>query len=126
MASSIKSAQFQKKVLENKLPTVVEVYTLRCPKCKTFEPIFNLTAKENKKTYSFFTLNASENMEVAKKYKVLAVPTLLFFKHGILVDKKTGVLQQAQIEKRLAKIVDYSEEKAAKKEITGFFKMPWR
>ncbi len=126
MAADIKTSQFQKKVLDNNLPCVVEVYTLRCPKCKVIEPIFNKTAEDNKGVYAIYKLNASDNMEIAKKYKVLAVPTLLFFRHGILVDKKTGVIQQEKIEKRLAKIVDYSKEQAVKKEISGFFKMPWR
>jgi len=126
MASNIKAAQFQKKVLENKLPSVVDIYTLRCPNCKVIEPIFDKAAEDNKGEFSFYKLNASENMEIAKKYKVLGVPALLFFMHGKLVDKKTGVMSQINMEKRLAKIANYSEEKAAKKEITGFFKMPWR
>lgn len=126
MSLDIKTSQFQKKVLENKLPSVIDIYTLRCPNCKIIEPIFDKAAKDNKGVFSFYKMNASENMEIAKKYKVLGVPTLLFFIHGKLVDKKTGVTSQKNMEKRLAKIADYSEEKAAKKEITSFFRMPWR
>ncbi|MCF6308113.1 MAG: thioredoxin family protein [Flavobacteriaceae bacterium] len=125
MKLDITSSQFQKKVIENEKPTVVDIYTLRCPNCKVIDPIIKVTAEENKDKYSIYKLNASENMEIAKRYKVLGVPTLLFFKHGILVDKKTGVMQQKNIEKRLAKILDYTKEKAAKKEVKGYFKMPW-
>ena len=125
MKLDITTSEFQKKVLENPLPTVVEIYTFRCPKCGVIEPIFKAAAKENSNKYSFFMLNADKNMEIARRYKVLGVPTLLFFKHGILVDKKTGVMQQKNIEKRLAKISDFTKEKATKKEINSYFKMPW-
>ena len=65
-------------------------------------------------------------MEIARKYKVLGVPTLLFFRHGKLVDKKTGVLRQDKIEKRLAATIDYTVEMANKKEVKGYFKLPWK
>lgn len=125
MVFELTTDHFQKEVLENNLPSVVVIYTLRCPKCKVIEPIFKATAAANTENYTFFKLNASENMEIAKRYKVLGVPTLLFFRHGILVDKKTGVLSQEKIEKRLAKTVSYTTEMANKKEVKGFFKMPW-
>ncbi len=125
MNLDLTTSQFQKKVLDNEQPTVVDIYTLRCPNCKVIDPIITVTAEENKDKYSIYKLNASENMEIAKRYKVLGVPTLLFFKHGILVDKKTGVMKQKNIEKRLLKISDYTKEKAAKKEINAYFKMPW-
>jgi len=125
MNLDLTTSQFQKKVLDNKQPTVVDIYTLRCPNCKVIEPIFEATAEVNKEKYTFYKINASENMEIAKRYKVLGVPTLLFFKHGFLVDKKTGVMQQENIEKRLAKISEFSQEKASKKEVKGYFKMPW-
>jgi len=125
MKLDITASQFQQKVIENEKPTVVDIYTLRCPNCKVIEPIIKVTAEENEGKYSIYKLNASENMEIAKRYKVLGVPTLLFFKHGVLVDKKTGVMQQKNIEKRLANISDFTKEKAAKKEVKGYFKMPW-
>jgi len=125
MKLDITTSQFQKKVLENSKPVVVDIYTLRCPNCKVIDPIFKAASEAYKENYSFYKLNASENMEIAKRYKVLGVPTLLFFRHGKLVDKKTGVMKQQNIEKRLAKTVDYTTEKANKKEVTGYFKMPW-
>lgn len=125
MKLDITTSEFQENVLENVIPTVVYIYTLRCPKCKVIDSIFEATAEANKENYSFYKLNASENMDIAKRYKVLGVPTLLFFRHGILVDKKTGVLSQEKIEKRLSKIADYTPEMASKKEVKGYFKMPW-
>ena len=126
VVTELSTDQFQQKVLNNTLPCVVEIYTLRCPKCKILEPIFNETAKANEKKFSFYKINASKNMDIAKKYKVLGVPTLLFFRHGILVDKKTGVLRQDKIEKRLIATIDYSVDMAHKKEVRSYIKLPWK
>ena len=126
MVTSINIDTFQEKVLTTEQTSVVEIYTQSCPNCKRLDPIFEQTAKDNKDQYNFYKLDAQRNMDIAKRYKVLGVPTLLFFKHGKLVDKKTGVINQQKIEKRLAKIAAYSKEQSVKKEIKGYFKMPWK
>ena len=126
MKLDITASQFQQKVLDSNQPCVVDIYTLRCPNCKVIDPIFEATAEANKENFSFYKLNASENMDIARRYKVLGVPTLLFFRHGKLIDKKTGVMKQQNIEKRLSKTVDYTPEMATKKEVKGYFKLPWK
>jgi len=126
MVIEIDNKEFESKVLKNEKPVVVEVYTQRCPHCKRLHPIFNQTEEDNKDSYSFFKLDAQQNMQLAKQYKVLTVPTLLFFSHGVLVDKKRGVVSQKQIEKRVLPLLNYTKETAKSKERIGFFKMPWK
>ena len=126
MLENITSLNFKKNVLEATKPVLVEVYTNSCPNCKVLEPIVEETAKENPTEFSFYKLNAQNNLDLVKQFKVMGVPTLLFFKHGILVDKKTGVINQLKIEKRLNPLLSYTKEIAATKQVTGFFKLPWR
>ena len=64
--------------------------------------------------------------EIAKRYKILGVPSLLFFSHGKLVDKKTGLLNCSDIKKKLEPLSEYSKEKATDKELKGFFKLTFR
>ncbi len=126
MATEVTTELFKNKVLEDDKPAVVEVYTESCPNCRVLNPIFDQASTDNSDRYNFFRLNARVNMDIAKQYKVLGVPTLLFFSHGKLVDRKTGVINQQKIEKRLLPLLDYSNEIAIKKEIKGFFKLPWK
>jgi len=126
MIKEINSESFEKLVLNNEKPSVVEVYTNSCPNCKRLHPIFEDTASEYSKVYSFYKLNAHENIELVKKYKVLGVPTLLFFKGGVLLDKKTGVISKQKIVKRLKPLLHYSQEEIIKKEVKGYFKLPWK
>ena len=125
MINDITTDNFDTLILSGEKPKIVKVFTDSCPNCSTLEPIFIQTEKDNKGTFEFYNLDAKENMEIAKRYKVMGVPALLFFIHGKMVDKKVGVLKQSKIEKRLAPLLDYTTEMAAKKEVKGFFKMPW-
>jgi thioredoxin 1 len=122
----INSQEFDKKVLQSNKPVVVEVYTNSCPHCQQLHPIFEKTAQENNAQFDFYKLNAVKNLDIAKKYKILGVPSLFYFVHGKLVDKKTGVLSQKRILKRLEPLLDYTPEMATKKEVTGYIKLPWK
>lgn len=126
MIKSAKSKTFEKEVLQQDKPTIVDVYTNSCPNCKILAPIFEATAQDNSNKYNFYTLDARENTDIVKRYKILGVPTLLFFSHGVLVAKKTGVIKQEKIEKILIPISQYTKEIAVKNERKGFFKMPWK
>ena len=126
MVSEITSEKFDQEVLTSDVPSVVEVFTNSCPNCKILDPIFDSTSNANSDKFNFYKLNAQENIDIAKRYKVMAVPALLFFSHGKLVDRKIGVIKQGKIEKKLAPLLGYTIEKAMKKEITGFFKIPWK
>ncbi len=123
---NVNEENFQEKVLDSPKPVAIKVYTNSCPNCTTLAPIFEKTANDNVDIYSFFDLNAHESMPIAKKYKVMGVPALLFFVKGKLVDKKTGVIKQEKIEKRLFPLLDYTQETADSKEITSIFRLPWK
>ncbi len=123
---NITSQNFEQKVLKSTKPVVVEVYTDSCPHCKQLHPIFIKTALENNDRFDFYQLNAVENLDIAKRYKILGVPSLFFFVHGKLVNKKTGVLSQKKILKRLEPLLTYSKETAATKEVTTYIKLPWK
>ena len=122
----ITTKNFKEKVLDSDKPVAVEVYTDTCPNCKRFHPIFEQTAQNNSEQYHFYKLNAQFNLDIARTYKILGVPSVLYFSHGILVNKKTGIQTEKKILKRLEPLLHYNPEKAQQKELTGYFKFPWK
>jgi len=88
MIEEINAESFEKLILHNEKPAVVGIYTKSCPNCKKLHPIFKDTAIEYEKVYSFYKLDAHKNIDIVKKYKILSVPTLLFFISGKLEGKK--------------------------------------
>lgn len=118
---NLTNKNFEEKILSKQLPAVVKFFTPSCSNCEKFAPIFEDTASANEKNADFFRLNGEDYLSVAKKYTVLVVPTLLFFRHGILVKKMTGVQSQKKIEKVIGTIASYSEEEAKSNEYKSFF-----
>ena len=68
--------------LKGKLPVLVDFYSNWCPPCKMLEPIFEELAKELAGKIKFLRLNIDENREMAIKYGVMSIPTLILFKNG--------------------------------------------
>jgi thioredoxin 1 len=112
---------FEKKTLGNQKPAVVAFMTPTCPNCARLAPIFEAVAEDNADTADFFKLNAHDYLNVAKKFKVMVVPTLLYFRHGFLVEKRSGVQSKNKIEETINQIIDYSPAGAQTHQYKNFF-----
>ena len=119
MIKQINEANFTKEVLEQEKATVLKVFTESCPKCKAVEAVFEQLADEKKEEYIFTEWNVKSQSEILKKYKVVAVPSFLFFKNGILIHRKIGVISSNVIYKCLKKINKLDKNKAKSKELKG-------
>ena len=104
---------FDQKVLHNEKPVLVEIMTSSCPNCAAFDPIYKATEQANAEKADFFQLNAEDYLSIAKRYKVFGVPTLLYFRHGILIKKTSGIQSQEKMEKSISLIIGFSPEEAA-------------
>ena len=123
MISALNANEFQAKVLDNKhKPVVVEVWASWCHNCKTLEPIYKASAAEQKDKADFYQLKAEDNMELTKSLKIMGVPTLLFYRHGVLIAKKAGVRSQKSISKILDPLYSYSKQEAKEDIHKGLFK----
>ncbi len=124
MIKTVNTETFSKKVLKSPMPVVIDVWAEWCHPCKAMEPHFAAVAEKYSSQARFLKLNSDENPELVKKYKIMGIPTLLFFNHGKLVARKTGVQRTPAIEKELLNIVGLSADEAAAGEITGMFGKP--
>lgn len=116
------NTNFEEKVSATDKPVIVKFLTPSCPNCKRLAPTYDATAADNASKATFFKLNAEDYLSVAKKFKVMAVPALLFFRHGILVKKKSGAISQAEMERIIEAIAPYSKEEAETNEYKPFLK----
>jgi thioredoxin 1 len=66
---------------------VVDCWAPWCPDCRMIAPVLDALAADNKGKITFAKVNLDNNRAVKEKYQVLAVPTLLIFKDGKLVDR---------------------------------------
>ena len=90
-------------VLNSALPVVVDFWAEWCMPCHMISPIVEEIAKEYEGKIKAGKLNVDENPDVAGKYRVMGIPTLLFFNGGEVVDRIVGVVPKKVIEDKIEK-----------------------
>ena len=82
---------------------VVDCWAPWCGPCRSLSPTIDAMAKDYTGKVVFTKLNTDENINVASKFRIMSIPTLLYFKNGSLVDKTVGALPRPMLESQLKK-----------------------
>ncbi len=117
MSLKVTTKNFKAIVLDQEQPVVVDVWADWCGPCKMLAPQFRAAAEELKGKARFVKLDADKNQKLVRKYQVMGLPTLLFFKDGQLVDRSTGVTSKNAILKRVKPLLSVEDQEEVK---TGF------
>lgn len=81
---------------------VVDLWAEWCMPCRMISPIIGELAQDYKGKVVFAKLNVDENPSTASRYGVMAIPTLLVFRDGNLVDRIVGALPRSKLESRIS------------------------
>lgn len=93
---TINKDNFQSEVLEAKEPVLIDFWASWCGPCKMFAPTLDAFAAEAK-GIKIGKINVDDEMELARKYRVLSIPTLALFKDGELVKSQTGAKSMEEL-----------------------------
>jgi thioredoxin 1 len=88
--AKVTDASFEDDVIKSTEPVVVDFWAEWCGPCRMIAPALEEIAAEMKGKVKIAKLNVDENPEVASKYGVRSIPTLMVFKDGKQVDAKIG------------------------------------
>ncbi len=94
------SSDFQKEVINSDKTVLVDFYANWCSPCSMMSPIISAIAEENE-NIKVVKIDVDKNQDLAMKYDVMSIPTMLIFKKGIITKTFIGITDKAEIEKEL-------------------------
>ena len=119
MITKVKDINFEEEVLLTDKTVVIKLYTSNCSKCSKINPIFQNVANKNNENFKFCEWEVLKKTNILSRYKLMAVPTLLFFKNGKLIHRKVGVQSEKNILNYLHKVEKLNDADVLKKELKG-------
>lgn len=99
---TITTETFDKEVLQADKPTMVKFTALWCRPCSILQPVLDDLAKELEGKVNIYKLDVDDSPEIASKYKVRSIPTIIVFKSGSLTATQVGSTGKAELLKLLA------------------------
>lgn len=96
---------FEAEVLKSDKPVLVDFWAEWCGPCKMIGPIINEVADEMAAKVKVGKVDVDEASDVAGKYGIMSIPTLIIFKNGEIVEKMVGALPKDQLIAKLNKVL---------------------
>ena len=95
---------FDQEVLKSDLPVMVYFWAPWCGPCQMAGPVIDELAEEYEGKVKFGKLNVDDNQQVAMKYGVMSIPTVILFKDGKEVGRKIGFAGKQMYEDLLRQV----------------------
>lgn len=105
MEIQLTDESFDSEVVKNTDPILVDFWAPWCGPCRMLAPLIEELAKEYSGKVRVGKLNTDEHPNAATRFKISAIPTLLFFKGGKVVEQLVGVHSKSDIKKILDSLV---------------------
>ncbi|QNO14405.1 thioredoxin [Alkalicella caledoniensis] len=101
-ALEVTTQSFEQEVLNNDTPVLVDFWAPWCGPCKMLAPIIDELVGDYQGKVKIVKVNVDENQEIASKYGIMSIPTLILFDKGQEKDTITGFMPK----KKLAEKID--------------------
>jgi thioredoxin 1 len=100
--TELDNSNFESTVTEGSIPVVVDFWAPWCGPCKAIAPILEEIAIELGDSVKICKVNVDNNSEIASKYEIRAIPTILIFKDGAVTDTVVGLASKDDLKGKLS------------------------
>ena len=101
----IDDSSFETEIVQSDKPSVVDFWAPWCGPCKAIGPVIEELSKTYGDQVKFTKCNVDDNPVTPGKFGIKAIPTLIFFKDGKVVDQITGMVAKSKLEDTLKTII---------------------
>jgi len=102
----VKSSTWGEEVLNAKGLIMVDFWAAWCAPCRLVSPTVEELAKEYEGKVKFIKCNTDENSDIASQYKIMGIPTLMFFKDGKTLDSIVGAVPKQQLKAKIDNLLN--------------------
>ena len=95
---TISQDNFTDEVVQSQVPVVVDFWAEWCMPCKMIAPVLEQISQDYAGKLKVATVNVDDNGEIAQKFNIVSIPTLLLFKDGAVVGQQVGAVPRETIE----------------------------
>jgi len=97
----VTTAAWESEVLNSSGLVMIDFWAVWCGPCRIIAPTVEELSKEYSGKIKVMKLNTDENPEIASRYKIMGIPTLMFFKAGQKIDQIVGAVPKPQLKAKI-------------------------
>lgn len=101
----ISDSSFEDEVLKSDKPVLVDFWAPWCGPCRAIAPAIEELSKSHSDTFKFTKCNVDDNPITPSKFEVRSIPTLIFFKNGVVQEQIIGMVPKTKLEETINSII---------------------